>query len=170
MPQNRIYKLQQRAAACTDELLDISEEISRCVLPLYTGKDRSMFDLQCRLQLERCRQLAGELEQVSVQLREAADGGEAADDSDAANGRGAADELTQVRRQSARITLQLIAQNQAILEQKRALLGELLVSSGETQSRLRAAQTLQDTADAAALRGALRKELDRCRTADGNSN
>lgn len=147
-----IRKLQQQAAACTEELLDISNDISNEVLPLYTGADRGMFDLQCRLQLTRCRKLSEKLSQISAALQAAADITDPQTEAAA----------EQVR--SAGITLQIIAQNQAILDQKCLLLQDLLIGSAQAKSDLEAAEKLQDTADVMALRSALGKEIDRCRS------
>ena len=158
MARDGIRKLQLEAASCTDELLDISNEISDHVLPLYTGTDRSMFDLQCRMQIARCKLLTQKLEQIRDALTQALDGCTGAD------------EVSAERRDSARLTLQIIAQNLTILGQKQVLLRELLIGSEEAGSRQKAAEALSDTAQAAALKAALRKELDRCRNADENSN
>ena len=154
MARNRIAKLQQQAAACTDELLAISLDISEHVLPLYNARDMELFDLQCRLMLSRCKVLAEKLELLRTQLQEEAD---ACTDPDP---------VSQQRRSSAQVTLQIIAQNLAIAESKRLLLKDLQTASVQTEEGLKAAQRLRETAEIVELKNALGKELERCRNAD----
>ena len=175
MPDTEIRKLQVQAAACTDELLDITEDIGAQVLPLYKEADRMMFDLQCRLQLKRCRNLTAKLEEIREKLVEAAEQTEApqahasAEDPfrqalpDGGHGDGQTEAAAE-RLRSARLTLQLIDQNLLLTGQKAALLQELLGSSAQAAYDRLAAEKMKDAAQIAQLKNALAKETELCRS------
>lgn len=142
----KIGKLQRQAAACTDELLEISGEIGAYIVDAYGKVPQEMFDLQCRMLRERCRNLAGRLRGIRAGL------GEAADPKD--------------REESLAVTGQMIAQNLVILEQKERFLTEFLAHSGRTGMRLKEARELSDLAGVARLANILKGELDQCRRED----
>ena len=182
MSDTEIRKLQVQAAACTDELLDITEDIGAQVLPLYKEADRMMFDLQCRLQLKRCRNLTAKLEEIRELLAEAS----AAEQTEAVQAPAPQDpapaadpfrqplpygghgdgqtEAAAERISSARITRQLIDQNLLLTGQKAALLQELLGSSAQAAYDRLAAEKMKDAAQIAQLKNALAKETELCRS------
>ena len=172
-----LRKLQQQAAACTDELLDITEDVGEQVLPLYQEEDRMMFDLQCRLQIRRCEQLserlggirgaldaavAEETQSMTAGMEPEAPG---ASDAGAPRNRAVQNQAAAERISSARITRQLIDQNLVLTGQKKALLQELLNSSAQASDGRRAAEKMKDTAQIAQLKNALAKEMEQCRSA-----
>lgn len=139
--------IQRQAAASTDELLCISEDIGKYVVSAYGKVPAGTFELQCRLQLERCRRLSGKLKKL---LAEAEEKGVQPD---------AADPLQAQRAQSMAVTRQLILQNQLMLEQKETLLNDFLAHSDMIQKQLDLADSMADEAEIRSLRKALQELL-----------
>ncbi len=143
-------KLQRRAAACTDELLQISREIGKYIVDAYGAVPQEMSDLQCRVQRERCRRLAGELREISEEL------GRLQESEPAAAVRGG-------RAESLAVTRQMIAQNLVILEQKENFLTEFLAHSDLIAAQMKDAREMSEMAEVVRLANILRGELDLCR-------
>ena len=73
-----IKKIQQQAASCVDELLNISEDIGRYIVTVYGTVSKDTFDVQCRIQLARCRRLSekqNQLQEVLADLLSPSDTG-----------------------------------------------------------------------------------------------
>ena len=150
----RIRNLQRQASGCTDELLEITRDIGKYVIPLCEGENRSMLELQCRLLTQRCLYLKERLEQIQSGLQDAVSSC-AADDPWA---------------QGARTTLHVIEQDFLLLDQKAGLLQELLEASERTAAKRSAARKLEDTAEIISLQRILKEERDRCRSGNEESD
>lgn len=145
-----VRKLQRQAAFCTDELVEISREIGKYIVDVYGTVPQEMTDLQCRVQRERCKRLAGKLREISAALgrvQECVPAGEKAGGEE----------------ESLAVTRQMIAQNLVILEQKENFLTEFLAHSGLTGARLKDSREMRETAEVVRLANILRGELDLCR-------
>ena len=145
-PEERIaLSLQYEASACADELLDISEDIGKYVIPAYKENDAGVFELQCRIQGRRLDMLFEKLTRIQKEL----------EGTDRAK-------MSDFRSQSAGITIQTVIQNLAIIAQKQGFLKELLMSSKEAAQNMAAAKKLEDTAQIMELCRILKKELKAC--------
>lgn len=149
---NTIRKLQRQAASCTDELLEITADIGKYIVDAYGTAPTELFDMQCRIQLERCRRLACRLRTVLEALvrTETPESGEHA--------------------AGTAVTLEMIKQNLLILKQKEAFLTEFLAHSGSVSAQLKASAELDDAAGVIRLANTLRGELDQCRKENKKSN
>ena len=98
---NTIRKLQRQAASCT-------ADIGKYIVDAYGTAPTELFDMQCRIQLERCRRLACRLRTVSDALvrTETPESGEHA--------------------AGTAVTLEMIKQNLLILKQKELFLQSFL--------------------------------------------
>lgn len=145
----KIRSLQREAAQCTDELLEISNGISKDVIQVYSQRQDSVFALQARVYIERLRRLSQELENIQKNLASAV---EEYDLSGADSG-GEAGEI----RRSADISAQLVIQNIAAADQKTALLKDMLISMEQVKENMDAAKKLEESADIMKLKGMLKK-------------
>ncbi|WP_434309883.1 hypothetical protein [Hominifimenecus sp. rT4P-3] len=151
-----IRKCQQQAAVFTDELLNISEDIEEYVIAVYGTISQEMFDMQCRVQLERCKRLAEKLQKLQEELEY---------EKPAYAGESHFFEPAEAERQkSAAITLQMIAQNRIVLGQKENLLKEFLTHSDLVGEQVKNSKEMSDMAEIIRLQDTLRGELDRCQT------
>ena len=137
--------LQKKAAACTDKLLDISNEIGKSVIPAYKETENNFFELSAKLQMGRLKALFKELSEIKAELEKI--------DKKA---------LSNERAQSTDITLHMIDEDLALVADKELLISELAASDERTKEALAAASKLEDTAQEIRLRNALRKELGKC--------
>lgn len=164
-----IRKLQRQAAAYTDELLAVSEDIGRYVISAYGIVPGEMLVLQCRALRERVRRLVKRIRQTEEALESAmadvTENGPAGRGSDPAKPR-----TGQERAQSVSLTLQLLAQDRMLLAQKECLLEDFLLHSHAIQSRLEAARDMAARAEILQLQNTLRRELSSCpnENEDGN--
>lgn len=142
-----IGKLQRQAAASTDELLAVSEDIGRYVIPAYGNAPGEMFNMQCRVQLERCRRLTEKMRKIEEALSQKAK-----------------------REKSVALTLQLLAQNLLLAGQKERLLEDLLAHSDSVESQLKNARDMEDRIRILELQNTLRRELSPCRNEKENGN
>ena len=145
----KIRSLQREAAQCTDELLEISNGISKDVIQVYSQRQDRVFALQARVYIERLRRLSQELENIQKKLASAV---KEYDLSGTASG-GEAGEI----RRSADISAQLIVQNIAAADQKTALLKDMLISMEQVKENMDAAKKLEESADIMKLKGMLKK-------------
>ena len=141
----KALSLQKRAAACADELLDITNEIGKSVIGAYKETKNSFFELSAKLQMGRLEHLKGELEEIKTSLDEL--------DIKA---------LSDERAGSVGITRQVIIQDLALADEKLRLLKEMLISDARAKEALAAASKLEDTAQVIRLGNTLRKELGKC--------
>ena len=155
LADNKITALQYQAAACTDELLNISTDIGKYVIPAYTGSDPDVFKLQAKVQLERIRRLMSVLLTIQKALKEAvaamnsaAEEGAYSDPTEAS--------LYLERQRSAQTTTLLITQNLDICIQKTGLLRNMLIGIEEEEAKLEAADKLADTEEIMRLKETLR--------------
>lgn len=167
-----IRKLQRQAAASTDELLAVSEDIGRYVIPAYGHAPGEMFAMQCRAQLERCRRLTEKMRKLEEVLS-----GAAAESARAQEARAAAavpqefsGRVEAEREKSVALTLRLLAQNLLLAGQKERLLEDLLAHSDCVESRLKDARDMEDAARILELQNTLRRELSPCRNEKENGN
>ena len=178
-----IRKLQRQAAASTDELLAISEDIGRYVIPAYGSVPGEMFAMQCRIQLERCRRLAEKMRRMEEALSEnarrekEAPTGAAVGSAERKGGRlagdipeGFADSAGLEREKSVALTLQLLAQNLLLDGQRVCLLEDLLAHSDSAEGQLKSARDMEDVARILELQNTLRRELSPCRNEKESGN
>lgn len=191
-----IRKLQRQAAASTDELLAVSEDIGRYVIPAYGNAPGEMFAMQCRVQLERCRRLTEKmrkieeaLSQEAQRMKEApspkalrtqeappqaagksAEAKESGEDALPGFPEGAADFVAAEREKSVALTLRLLAQNLLLAGQKERLLEDLIAHSDSVESRLKDARDMEDRARILELQNTLRRELSPCLNEKENGN
>ena len=165
-----IRKLQRQAAAYTDELLAVSEDIGRYVISAYGIVPGEMLVLQCRALRERVRRLVKRIRQTEEALESAM-----ADVTENGSGAGRGSDPAklrtgQERAQSVSLTLQLLAQDRMLLAQKECLLEDFLLHSHAIQSRLEAARDMAARAEILQLQNTLRRELSSCpnENEDGN--
>lgn len=149
---NKITTLQNRAAACINELLEICRDISEFVMPVFSQPE--IFSLQCRIQIKRLEAVNGELERIQAALAAAL-----FEAQENASKNGKKDPAADEQLGSARITLQIITQNLTVSRQKIILLQEMLISSGQAQETSAAAKKLADTAQILELQKSLRQAM-----------
>ena len=137
-------KIQQQAAASVDELLKISEDISKYIIPAYGKVPKEVFDMQCRVQLERCRRLNGKLAVLLTDMEEV--------------------QTDPNQMQSIQATKSMVMQNQCILYQKEELLRSFLAHSDRIQECLEESGRMENEARLILLKNTLRKELEPCQT------
>ena len=160
-----IKKLQRQAAAVTDALLTVSEDIGKYVISAYGNVPGEMFAVQCRIQRERVRRLAGKVRQMEEEL---AGVGPVSFVGSIADGQAAerpfpADAAGQEQAGSIALTRQLLYQNRLLLAQKEQLLEDFLAHAGVVEEQLKTARDMDDEADVLRLKNTLRRELALCR-------
>lgn len=178
-----IRKLQRQAAASTDELLAVSEDIGRYVIPAYGNAPGEMFAMQCRVQLERCRRLTEKMRKIEEALSQKAGrtgetpplaAVESAETEDARAAAAVPQEFSGCveteREKSVALTLQLLAQNLLLAGQKERLLEDLLAHSDSVEGQLKNARDMEDRARILELQNTLRRELSPCRNEKENGN
>ena len=89
-----LARIQRQAAASTDELLRISADIEKHVIHAYGKVPEETFDLQCRLQLARCRHVRESLQQMQCLLDTAPAAGSSVDSPDTAQTAGSGADST----------------------------------------------------------------------------
>ena len=136
-----VSQLQRQAAASTDELLRISADIETYVIDAYGKVPKETFDLQCRLQRARCQKLENSLRQTAQALNGVP--------------------RTGMQAESIVLTLQLIAQNQLLLQQKEELLENFLSHADHIKTQLGQAKDIRDQEELVRLQTALREELNK---------
>ena len=152
--KNKITTLQYQAAACTDELLNISTDIGKYVIPAYTGSDPDVFKLQAKVQLERIKRLMGVLLTIQKALQQAVTVlNKEAEDGRYSDPAGASVWLE--RKNSAQTTMLLITQNLDICIRKTGLLRNMLTGIEEEEAKTEAAKKLADTEEIMRLKETL---------------
>ena len=154
LADNKITTLQYQAAACTDELLNISTDIGKYVIPAYTGSDPDVFKLQAKVQLERIKRLMGVLLTIQKALQQAVTVlNKEAEDGRYSDPAGASVWLE--RKNSAQTTMLLITQNLDICIRKTGLLRNMLTGIEEEEAKTEAAKKLADTEEIMRLKETL---------------
>lgn len=145
-----IHTVQNQAAASTEELLQITEEIGSNILPLYGKVSNDIFKVQCRFALARLQRLnekwKGWEKELECSLAVLSRQENASEKTDVF--------LSQYR-SSAEVSLQLIRQYLLIAHQKEELLAQLLSHSEQIQIRLDIAGKLEEQAEIVRLKQAL---------------